>query len=336
MPNPYGEDYYSTFTTPEVKQKKERPLLHLGLFIITFITTTIAGVQWISATGGPYELSELTSGLPYSISILLIITFHEFGHYFAAVYHKVKATLPFYIPFPPIPYMINFGTMGAVIRTKTRIHSKKAMFDIGVAGPIAGFVVTLAILILGFLNVPGIDFILKIHPDYLEPTYGKDGLGLAFGDSILFSLLKEIFIQPGQFFPPMSEIYHYPFLCVGWFGLFITSMNMIPVGQLDGGHISFAIFGGQTHYKISVICFSIMFIFGIIGFADSFLEINSGIGWSGWLFWSLILYFIIKLKHPPVLDATELDSGRKTIGYLTFIIFIISFSPMPIMLTLPK
>jgi len=336
MPEPYGENYYSTISSQTVKPKKDRLLLHIGLFIVTFITTTISGVQWISASGGPYELSELLIGLPYSISILLIITFHEFGHYFAAMYHKVKATLPFYIPFPPIAYLINFGTMGAVIRTRTRIQSKKAMFDIGVAGPIAGFIVTVAVLIYGMLNVPGIDYLLHIHPDYFDPNYGKEGLSLVFGDSILFSFLREIFIQPGQFFPPMSEIYHYPYLCVGWFGLFITSMNMIPVGQLDGGHISYSMFGEKTHYKISSICFLIMFVFGIIGFADTFLEFNYGLGWSGWLFWSLILYFIIKLKHPPVLDATEIDLKRKVIGYLSFFIFIISFSPIPIMFTLPN
>jgi|WetSurSiteA1Bulk_404760.scaffolds.fasta_scaffold62368_1 membrane-associated protease RseP (regulator of RpoE activity) len=336
MPDPYGENYYSTYSAQPEKQKKERPLLHLGLFIITFITTTIAGVQWASASGGPYELGELLTGLPYSISILLIITFHEFGHYFAAIYHKVRSTLPFYIPFPPIPMFINFGTMGAVIRTRTRINSKKAMFDIGVAGPIAGFIVTIIILIYGFLNVPGLDYLIHIHPDYLEPTYGKDGLALVFGDSILFSFLREIFVQPGQFFPPMSEVYHYPFLCVGWFGLFITSMNMIPVGQLDGGHIAYAMFGDQNHFKLSVICISVMFVFGVIGLLDLILEINYGIGWSGWLFWALILYFVIKLKHPPVLDSTELDSGRKLVGYFSFFIFLISFSPMPIMLSLPQ
>jgi len=335
MPEPYGENYYSTYSTPQIKQKKERPLLHIGLFIVTFITTTISGVQWISASGGPYELSELLIGLPYSISILLIISFHEFGHYFAAMYHKVKATLPFYIPFPPIPYMINFGTMGAVIRTRTRINSKQAMFDIGVAGPITGFVVCLIILIYGFLNVPGVNYILHIHPDYFDPNYGKEGLNLVFGDSILFSFLRWIFVQPNQFFPPMSEIYHYPYLCTGWFGLFITSMNMIPVGQLDGGHISYAMFGDKNHYKISVIAFVIMFVFGILGLIDSMLEFNYGIGWSGWLFWSLILFFIIRLKHPPVPDTSELDSRRKLIGCLAYFIFIISFSPTPIMLTLP-
>lgn len=336
MPEPYGENYYSTMSSQPVKQKKDRPWLHIGLFLITFITTTISGVQWISASGGPYELSELLTGLPYSISILLIITFHEFGHYFAAMYHKVKATLPFYIPFPPIPGMINFGTMGAVIKTRTRIQSSTTMFDIGVAGPIAGFVVCVGILIYGFLSVPDINYLLNIHPDYFDPNYGKGGLSLVFGDSILFSFLREILVKPGQFFPPMSEIYHYPYLCVGWFGLFITSMNMIPVGQLDGGHISYSMFGEKMHYKISIVAFSIMFVFGIIGFADTFLELNYGIGWAGWLFWSLILFFIIKLKHPPVLHVTELDPKRKFIGYISFLIFIISFSPMPIILSLPQ
>ena len=336
MPDPYGENYTSTFSSTPVKKPNERILLHVGLFIITFITTTLAGVEWISASMGPYQLSELLTGLPYAISILLIISFHEFGHYFAGVYHKVKATLPFYIPFPPIPYFINFGTMGAVIRTRTRIKDRKSMFDIGIAGPLAGFVVCLVILIYGFMNVPGVEYLLKIHPDYFSPDYGKEGIALTFGDSLLFSFLKYIFIKPDQFFPPMSEIYHYPYLCAGWFGLFITSMNMIPVGQLDGGHISYAMFGDKNHFRISVIAFTIMFVFGLFGFIDAILELNFNIGWSGWLFWSLILYFVIKLKHPPVTESTELDYSRKILGWISFFIFLISFSPVPFMLTIPN
>ncbi len=336
MAEPFGEPYQTTYSTEQIKTYKERPWLHFALLVVTFITTTIAGVQWTTANPGPYELEDLLFGLPYSVSILLMISIHEFGHYFAAKLHKVKASLPFYIPFPPIPYMINFGTMGAVIRTRSRILTRHAMFDIGVAGPVAGFIFCILLLIYGFSNVPGIEYLLKIHPDYFEPSYGKDGLNLVVGDSLLFSFFRLIFVQPGEFFPPMSEIYHYPYLCVGWFGLFITSMNMIPIGQLDGGHISYAMFGELTHYKISVICFSVMFVFGIIGLVDSMLEINYGIGWSGWLFWSLILYFIIKLKHPSVPDSNELDAKRKIIGYLSFFILIISFSPTPIMLTLPN
>ncbi len=314
-------------------KKKDNYLLHIGLFIITFITTTIAGMEWSTGKMGPYELESLVTGLPYSVSIMLIISFHEFGHYFAAKFHKVSATLPFYIPFPPIPYFINFGTMGAVIRTRSRIYSRKAMFDIGIAGPLTGFVVCIAILIYGFTHVPGIDYLLSIHPDYLESDYGQNTINMVFGDSILFALFREIFTEPNVFFPPMSEVYHFPYLCVGWFGLFITSMNMIPVGQLDGGHISYTMFGEENSYKISAIAFVALFILGLIGIIDSAMEFGLDIGWSGWLFWAVILYFVIRLKHPPIPDAVPLDEKRMKLGYLSFLIFIISFTPAPIILS---
>jgi membrane-associated protease RseP (regulator of RpoE activity) len=333
------EESYSNYpqqpSEPTKKSvKKNNYPLHIGLFIVTFITTTLAGVEWTTGTFGPYEINTLLKGLPYAVLIMLIISFHEFGHFFAAKYHKVSATLPYYIPFPPIPYFITFGTMGAVIRTRSRIYSRKAMFDIGIAGPLAGFVACLVILIYGFTHVPGVDYILSIHPDYFSPEYGKNGMSLVFGNSILFSTLKAIFADTSKFFPPMSEIYHYPFLCVGWFGLLITSMNMIPVGQLDGGHISYTMFGERKAYIISIIAFIFLFVFGVIGIVDASLELGLGIGWGGWLFWSLVLYFIIRLKHPHVPDPVPLGKGRMMTGYLSLFIFIISFSPMPIVLTL--
>jgi len=335
MPESFIDFFKSSFKPKPIQKKKDNYLLHIGLFVVTFITTTIAGVEWTTGRFGPYEIETLLKGLPYSISIMVIISFHEFGHYFAARYHKISATLPYYIPFPPISYLINFGTMGAVIRTRQRIYSRKAMFDIGIAGPLSGFAVCLVILIYGFMNVPGVDYILSIHPDYFEPDYGKAGLSLVFGDSILFSSLRAIFTDHLKFFPPMTEIYHYPFICAGWFGLLITSMNMIPVGQLDGGHISYTMFGEENSYKVSVIAFLILFVLGLAGIVDGTLELGLGIGWGGWLFWSLILYFIIKLKHPPVPDPVPLSKGRMLLGYLSLFIFVISFSPAPIMLTLP-
>ena len=333
------EDYYErTYLQGDIKQrrtkKNERYLLHIGLFIITFVTTTIAGAEWIRGTfGGTYEFSYLIKGLPYAVSIMFIISCHEFGHYFAAKWHKVSATLPYYIPFPSIAGFLNFGTMGAVIKTRSPIHTKKAMFDIGVAGPLAGFVACLIVLIYGFTHVPGVDYLLKIHPDFFSPDYGKNALGLAFGDTLLFSFFKMIFVHHGQFFPPMSEIYHYPYLCVGWFGMFITAMNMIPIGQLDGGHIGYTMFGEKNHYKIAVISFVLLFVFGISGLIDNLMELNLNIGWSGWLFWALILYFVIKIKHPPIPDNSELDPFRKILGYLSLFIFIISFSPTPFIVT---
>ncbi len=329
MPDYFSEHeiYESTFT--KTRKKGDNYLLHIGLFLLTFVTTTIAGAEWVSGTMGPYEFSYLAHGLPYSISIIFIISFHEFGHYFAAKFHRVNATLPFYIPFPPFPGFLNFGTMGAVIKTKSPINTNKAMFDIGVAGPIAGFIATLIVLLYGFTHVPGKEYILAIHPDYFSASYGTTGLQLQFGNTLLFSFFKSIFADNYHFFPPMTEIYHYPYLCVGWFGMLITAMNMIPVGQLDGGHIGYTMFGHHNHYKIAVVSFAVLFVLGILGVIETFMEINLGIGWTGWLFWALILYFLIKLKHPPVPDETELNGVRKILGYLSYFILIISFSPSP-------
>lgn len=329
----YEQGETQTFVTVKKKENK-RYLLHFGLFLLTFITTTIAGADWISGHGGPYELNHLLIGLPYSISIMFIITCHEFGHYFAAKYHKVKSTFPFYIPFPSLPGFLNFGTMGAVIKTKSPINSNKAMFDIGVSGPIAGFIATLIILMYGFLNVPGENYLLTIHPDYYSPEYGKDGLQLEFGGTVLFSIMKYLLVDSSKFFPPMTEIYHYPFLCVGWFGMFVTAMNMIPVGQLDGGHIGYTMFGAKKHNAIASVSFIILIVLGLLGIFESVLEIHLGIGWTGWLFWAMILYFVIKIQHPPIPDDTELDSKRVSIGYLSYLILFISFSPTPFILSL--
>ncbi len=330
-------DYYQTeqsnISGYSIKRKKNSMLLHISLFIITFVTTTIAGAEWTTGTLGPFELNFLLIGLPYSISIMFIITCHEFGHYFAARYHKVDATLPYYIPFPDIPGFLNFGTMGAVIRTRSPIPTRRAMFDIGAAGPLSGFVACLIVLIYGFLHVPGIEYILQIHPDYLSPDYGKTGIQLEFGNTLLFAFFKLIFVHPDQFFPPMSEVYHYPYLCVGWFGMLITAMNLIPVGQLDGGHISFTMFGKESHYKIAVLSFAILFVLGVAGFVEIFMNLESIIGWVGWLVWALILFFVIRLKHPPIMGNDELDAKRKFLGYLCFLILIISFSPTPFMIS---
>ncbi|MDR3628138.1 MAG: site-2 protease family protein [Ignavibacteriaceae bacterium] len=388
MPEDYSDTYERHETDPAVSKEKKNYILHVGLFIITFITCTFAGAQWISVKEGPYELSFLLKGLPYSISLMFIISCHEFGHYFAARYHRVKATLPYYIPFPPIPMFINFGTMGAVIRTKSPIYSKKAMFDIGIAGPLAGFVASLVVLFYGFTHVPGVNYLLAIHPDYFSPSYGKNAIDLAFGNTLLFSLFKILFIHGSQFFPPMSEIYHYPYLCVGWFGLFVTAMNMLPVGQLDGGHIAYTMFGEKKHYNVALSSIIIITTIGLLGIVEtevsSFphfdwsdglalalsiffivklfqevkenkiafvsiaviivsmiilaltevrLHFQSNAGWIGWLVWATLLLFVIKLRHPVVPDDRELDSKRMALGYLSFFILVISFSPTPFLIS---
>ncbi len=318
---------------PPVKEKT-KILLPVSLFIVTFITTTLAGYEWMKGIAGPIELYQLSAALPYSLSILFFLACHEFGHYFAARYHKVVTTLPYFIPFISLEGLfLNFGTLGAVIRTKSRIENTKALFDIGVAGPLAGFVAALGILIYGFTHLPPIEYLLAIHPDYFEPGYGAQSLSLSFGDTILFSILRTVFAPEGAFVPPMSEIYHYPYLCVGWFGLFVTSMNLIPVGQLDGGHICYGLFGEEQHYKIASISIIVLIVFGVLGILQSFVFGWIPFGWSGWLFWAVILYFIVKVKHPPVAEEIELDGKRKITGYIALLIFILCFSPSPFVIS---
>ena len=314
--------------------KKHSPLINLILFVITFITTIFAGLEWTTGTPGPYDITALANGLPYSLSILFILSIHEFGHYFAARYHKVDATFPYFIPFPPIMGFLNFGTMGAVIRTRSTVMNNKAMFDIGVAGPIAGFFASLIILIYGFTHLPGVDYLLAIHPDYFQPEYAEGVLSLKFGDTLLMTFLRDTFTNSNQFVPPMTEIYHYPYLCAGWFGLFITSMNMVLVGQLDGGHISYSMFGTVKHEAIASISMIILIVLGVLGTVETFLDLNIGIGWTGWLFWSFILYFVIKIKHPPVTNFSPLDFKRMALGYFSFFILVVSFSPAPFIISI--
>jgi membrane-associated protease RseP (regulator of RpoE activity) len=326
----YSSDPFFSFNKNQEQSSgaKVNYFLPIGLFLITFITTTLAGTEWILGFR-KFDYRELVIGLPYSLSILFVLASHEFGHYFASKYHGVKATLPYFIPFPPILGFLNFGTLGAVIKTKSPITSKKALFDIGIAGPIAGFVASFILLIYGFTHLPNINYILNIHPDYFEPTYGKNALHLEFGDTLLFVMLREFLTNSSEFVPPMSEIYHYPFLCVGWFGLFVTSMNLIPVGQLDGGHISYAALGTKNHYKIASISMIILIVLGVLGIVQVYANINTYVGWPGWMFWALVLYFVIKIKHPEIPDYSELGKGRKLLAFLSLVIFILCFSPTP-------
>ena len=219
--------------------------------------------------------------------------------------------------------------MGAVIKTRTAVKNNIAMFDIGIAGPLSGFVACLILIIYGFTHLPGPEYILAIHPDFFSDEYGKQGISLAFGDTLLFAFLREILTNPVQFVPPMSEIYHYPYLCVGWFGLFVTAMNMIPVGQLDGGHIVYSMFGSKKHEAVASISIMILGVLGFMGILDYALGLKLNFGWVGWAIWATILLFIMKINHPIVQEFNTLDKKRKTLGYLTLFIFIICFSPTP-------
>ncbi|MGB9697499.1 MAG: site-2 protease family protein [Ignavibacteria bacterium] len=302
-------------------------LVNLLLFLLTFFTTTLAGVFWLNQD--PYQLNNFFSGIEYSVLILAVITTHEFGHYFAARYHKVDVTLPFYIPFPFLE-LNPFGTMGAIIRMKTPANQRKALFDIGVAGPIAGWITTMIILIIGVIKLPSINYIYQIHPEYVNQ--GIPLTGLTFGNNIIFWALQHLVpISQAAFFPPMNEVYHYPFLCVGWFGLLITSLNLMPIGQLDGGHIAYAMFG-EKHKKIAYGIFYLLLLFGLLGLLP-LVGINLKIGSANWLVWALLIFFVIKVQHPPVCNDfdTPLGTFRTFLGWFAFIIFVISFCPIPIL-----
>lgn len=294
---------------------------------MALITTTIAGVEWRTGMYPPFAINKIVYGLPYSISIIFVLLAHEFGHYIASKIHKVDATLPYIIPMIPIPGMLNFGTLGAVIKTKSVVYDNRKMFDIGVWGPLAGFIATLVVLIYGFITLPGEDYILSIHQDYFSHNYGKNVVSVTFGNNILFKILYAIFSHGESFMPPMSEIYHYPFLCVGWFGLFITSMNLVPVGQLDGGHIVYSMFGERIHKKIAIFSVFMLIILGILGLITLYFNFHFIFGWDGWLVWAGVLLFVLKIKHPPVFYWTQLDKKRKILGYIAIIIFILSFTP---------
>lgn len=324
--NETENEFYSRYES-KIKSKRFGFLLNILLFILTFFTTTIAGVFW--ANKDPYQLNNFSTGITYSLLILLVISMHEFGHYFAAVYHKVPVTLPYYIPFPFI-FLNPFGTMGAVIRMKSQYYSRKALLDIGAAGPIAGWVISVIILIVGFVTLPPVSYLYQLHPEYA--ISGIPVSGFTFGYNIIFWTFEKIFTSsPDVFMPPMNEVYHYPFLCVGWFGLLITSLNMMPIGQLDGGHISYAMFG-EKHKYIAYFFFALLLIFGLLGLLPILTDYNFNYGSINWLIWVLLIFFVIKIKHPPTYRESEepLGTGRKFTGWFTFFIFIVSFYPVPV------
>jgi membrane-associated protease RseP (regulator of RpoE activity) len=296
----------------------------------------MAGVGFMGRD--PFELANLSLGITYSILIITFLTFHEFGHYIAAKIHKVDVTLPYYIPFPFL-FLNPFGTMGAVIKMKQQVVSRKALFDIGIAGPIAGFVAATAMLIYGMTHLPPYEYIYSFHSE------GVTTDGLAFGPNLLYIVLSKLLASsPGTFLPPMNEMYHYPFLCVGWFGLLVTALNLLPVGQLDGGHIVYAIFKGKSKY-IGWVTFIIILTLGVIGlptFIDgcldfiglpmifNFTELNK-YGLFNWFIWALLIFFVIKIKHPPFYDPEPIGTGRKLLGLFALFMFISSFTPVPVM-----
>jgi membrane-associated protease RseP (regulator of RpoE activity) len=306
-------------------------LAHGLLFFLTCITTTLAGVQWLNSN--PLELSNFPNGLLYSSMTMLFLTSHELGHYVAANRGGVSASLPFFLPFPSFLGLFPFGTLGAVIRLREAVTSRRVLLSIGAAGPISGFIVSIIVLAVGFATLPGKDYLYSIHPEYIHMQTIPEG-GLQFGSNAAYRLLETFIPQEQAFVPPMNEIYHYPLLCVGWFGLFVTSLNLIPIGQLDGGHIASAVLGSRTkkHLQVSTIAF--LFLLGVLGFAP-LIDSTYHLGWPGWLVWATIFLLLSRRdrKRSSAEETTELISRQSvTTAIVCLIIFLLTFIPAPISL----
>jgi membrane-associated protease RseP (regulator of RpoE activity) len=255
-----------------------RRWINVLLFVLTFVST------WL--TGGP----------GYSIAIMLILLGHELGHYFMSRKHGIRATLPYFLPFPFSP----FGTFGAVIRMESTVSSKKALFDTGAAGPITSLILSIPAIVIGL----GLS-------EVIPASQIKEGT-LRLADPLLFSFIQRLVI--GEV-PETYDVLLHPIGYAGWVGLFVTALNLLPIGQLDGGHIAYALFGKKSR---------IVFIIAIAVMAFITVFYN-----PGWLF-LVILFILFGFRHPaPMDDFTPLDGKRKLLGVLLFVAFLLSFTPAP-------
>jgi len=402
----------------EEKKSQNKYWLHILLFAITVVTTTMAGAEWMigRAAFGPDSLSlrEMLSGFEFSIPFLGILTVHEFGHYFTARYYKIRTTLPYFIPFFPIPFSI--GTLGAVIRIKERVNTTKENFDVGIAGPLAGFVIAIFVLSYGFTHLPDKSYVFRIHPDYqyfgndyeryvydsdtvflkkdihtkvesgnfqyLQDTirYEKNGPKIYLGSNLLFDFFESYVGDPTRM-PNKYEVMHYPWLFAGFLALFFTALNLLPVGQLDGGHVLYGLVGRKNHRLISSAFFLAFVFYAGIGFINP-LDPNMGFmesvlysllyvgflyvvlysfskdprekllaaviifsaqfamnfffpkveGYQGWLLFAFVIGRFLGIQHPPTLFDKPVSGMRQILGWVALIIFIISFSPRPLII----
>jgi membrane-associated protease RseP (regulator of RpoE activity) len=282
-----------------IVERRQNPLLHVVLFATTLVTTTIAGA--LNADVGFAEMaSRWTEGLPFSLTLMSILLVHEMGHYVIARIHGVRSTLPYFLPAPPFPFLI--GTFGAFIRMKSPPRDRRALFDVGAAGPWAGLAVAIPAVVLGL-------HLSEVHP--IPPKF----TGLYFGDSLLFMLLSRLVVGP---VPYGFDVILHPVAMAGWFGLFVTLLNLLPVGQLDGGHVVYAMFG-RGHRGVARAFLLLIVAFGFLG-------------WQGWFLWAALLMFS-GVDHPPTLDRdTPLDPRRRFAGWLTLAVFVVTFIPVPIRL----
>jgi hypothetical protein len=280
------------------------PLLLLAL---TALSTTLAGADLIHLfrLDAAYTLdldryrelivhpSQWMDGWVFSLPLLLILGAHELGHFVACEYYRVNATLPYFIPAPsPI------GTMGAFIRIRAPIYTKRALFDIAIAGPLAGFGVLLPVLLVGI-------------------TYSRVHHGLAGQSDIVYGIPALIRMLESAVFHgiPAADVYLHPSARAAWVGLMATALNLLPIGQLDGGHLLYAWTGEPARYLFRI------FWVGLLVLAAFF-------DWYNWLLWALVLFF--GLKHPTIYGEAELGTGRLLLTLAVIVIFCLSFTAIPV------
>ena len=293
--------------------------IHIILFLLTVATTFITGLSF----GG-----DIISAVSFSVALLFILGSHEMGHYYYGKKYGVDITPPYFIPAPPIISPI--GTFGAFIKIKSPISTKKALFDIGIAGPLAGMIATVPVLIIG----------IKLSSIVKMSEHIEEG-GLVLGTPIIMSIFSDIFYGP---MPEGYDLFVHPVAFAGWVGLFVTALNLIPSGQLDGGHITYALFTKRIHRYISLAMIALLIIFGLgtellLEIGNDFL--GSGFqwfaesipifeGWPGWILWAVLLIFM-GTRHPPTMyEESDLSWKRKVLGLVALLIFIGCFTPVPI------
>ena len=268
------------------------PFTNIILFLVTLFSTLVAGTlqQGINPLENPWSIWK---GIPFSFTLLLILGAHEFGHYFMSRRHHIDVTLPYFIPAPSF-----IGTFGAFIKMKSPIMDRRILLDIGAAGPIAGLIVAVPVLLVGL-------YLSEVRVEAVES-------GMNLGSSLFFSLLS--WLVHGSL-PDEANLILHPVAFSGWIGLLVTSLNLLPVGQLDGGHVAYAVLGSKQRLVAKGVI-AILVVVGIFG-------------WIGWLVWAGII-IIMGVNHPPVIyDWIPLDKRRQYIGWITLAVFVLTFTPVP-------
>jgi membrane-associated protease RseP (regulator of RpoE activity) len=281
---------------------RRRPVLSLVLFMLTVVSTLVAGGLWTGSlpflTFDPFLMPmKLLDGAPFAVTLLGILGTHEFGHYFTARAYGASVSLPYFIPAPP---PLPFGTLGAVIVMRSPARDRNSLFDIAVAGPLAGLVVAVPALLLGL----SWSRVGPIPPD-----------ATSFGDSLLMRLLT--YLVFGRI-PEGMDVFVHPVALAGWVGLFVTALNLFPVGQLDGGRISYALFGAW-HRQVSIATF-----FGLLALGAAFQSVN-------WIVFAGLVVLLIGFHHaPPLDDLTPLSPRRYAVGVFCLILLVLLIPPVPI------